>query len=424
MKIIKSNLFIIAAIAILTVNFALAESKTIRFNESERIVQVMASQKYVSAIIHNRVSHENVVYFWDKKGSEIYRKEVGREWIEMVFPNELYNNFIIIEQGWERSPEKITAYDIDTKSVKWESTTNGMRFDISPDNRYLIPESPPDERKFTFEVIDLSNGTKLDLSHSFSGHQGAVWLDNDRVIIGFNEEEIDPEYSRKYKIEKDPIQYQIDQKGKLLLELMQRKKSSAEDSTLNIQIQEIRSEIEQLMGKLTRPIEEKRFRNKASKIIIYNIKSDELELERAIYDSQNEKFIFNAGIGKVSVLSYDREKNIYLIGHGPNGNDETKLLKLDKFGNLIWTSHLGRYANIVKTCYNGEIYYTKKIGDGNYRLVNNKTGKLMDDFESGPQKSIFLEILPKNINPVIHGYEFNAFDDIKIDRFNNNILFF
>ncbi len=302
-------------------NISKASSRIINFGESYQIGRVTSSSKYVGLTIHNLPSGTQSALIFSKQGKQLYRKDFNC-YVGQVFINEKLNKFYVYKRENIDYPEPpnsfddIIAYDLSTGEKLWTAHSIASRYETSPDQQYIIPVQPLFDHPFNLEIIDLFDGSKLHLNIPFNEPSGVAWYDNDRIVLVYKQLKLSDEYLSSEQVKLRKKIDNITQQRKQLLEYL--KEGNVNVAKTKLKLKELYEEREILLNKENEIINSAKSPNKfkaaPSKLILFNIKSNNIEKEKELFDNFSNSFIINQAEGSFPVASVGKKKNIYLLG--------------------------------------------------------------------------------------------------------------
>ena len=354
----------------------------------------------------------------------------GKETQIAAFPLEEYGNFIMITPGWEKLPnfegstDIIRAYDLKTGKQLWENYSNAMRYNISPNKRYLIPENQAFERRLTLDIIDLKNGNKLDIGQQFPEYSNAIWLDNERIALLFQQMQMKSEDSNPQETE---IRQSIKQIQSEMYIIRYKKKkgyiNNNDDAlkqlnTLEIEENQLKQKLKDLYLKNRSTV---KHTLSSGKLVIYNIKNKLVEVDKLLFTDKDEEFIVPRGDGYRSIIYADKNKNLYCIGYiGRVVHENYYMIKISYKGDYVWKSKIEEYSILTKVIVGDDIYIKKQVNPNkNIFFIDTNNGQSIPYDEFKYLKNSFNN---SNIDiKSVKGNVFNINNDIRISKKNNMI---
>jgi hypothetical protein len=396
--------------------------KTIKFDNVKNIGEVKASKKYASVITNHKVKPNTRLFLYSKNGELLlqYKPTDGNQIIQSEIIDSL-EYIIIIERGIfnEKTQNselinKISAINIITKQEIWYCFSNAANYEIAPNCMFMIPKAPEIEGNSNFEIINLENGSKIVPTY-LNTLCYAAWLDMDRIIIINPQEEKNIESEniiREHQHFKDSLAVEL---YKLNIKL---EKNIISEDDFKIQSDNIKHKMsmtKHLFKGKKRKIPINMWKRKASKIRIYNVNTNLIELEKEIILSDNISFSVYTSPIEIGNVNTDNEGGIYIFGFLLNNDGkiiDNCLIKLKKDLNVEWITEPISLMQLSIIKSENEIYY-RYINNNKVIYLNNSSGefKEMDYFRD----------VRNELNS--DSFRFNVYKNLHIDLKNNSISF-
>jgi hypothetical protein len=408
--------------------------KTICYDKAHQIWRATSSINYVGVNVYNKISRDRFVILYDKQGNQLFRKDFTLD-IGDIFITESFQAFIIQKIADDpeapNSFDDIVAYDLTTGQERWTTQSNASRFDISPDKRYLMPVQPHSEKPFIIEIIDISDGSKLHLNLPSGQPNGVAWFDNDRIVLVYSRLQLNQEYLNS---EQANLRKKINEITAQRKEIMQTARDGKMDKNIaKIRMEELLNERNALEIKENQLVNTTKSPNQytmaPSTLVIFNIKTNSIELVKDLFDSSNDPFIIGREIASFPVTSVDKNNNIYLIGKIKinEHNYKDTLLKLDMDTNLLWTCKVER-GSFYRLVYNGEIIFSNAYYDNGttrYFIIDDDNGRTISLSEIENQTMLLKKFPNIDIkSKIISTPNREIFDNLDIDYDNATITFY
>lgn len=315
----------------------------------------------------------------------------GRREVLHTYPIDELKSLVLITVGSEESPyyevdyeiDSIRAYDPNNGNIKWQTTSKGGFYILSPNKKYLSTSSDNSNENDVFELIDLTDGTKLTLNNDLKGCY-SNWLDDERLLIMCNRREYSEEYLkiknvidkllteyRKYREQCDVIVRNIKSKK------MPKDEGMKEITKLNITFEGIADSISTYEKKMERFDYSNKWTRKTARLIIYNIKSRLFEKDELVNAEEGQAIIVGEPTTEsMNAIQIDKNQNIYIWGKILNNKQSERfLIKTTREGKMLWKKKLDfeLRGRIATHYFENELYITieKK---GELFFINKTTG--------------------------------------------------
>lgn len=373
-------------------------SKVLNLEQNASIQEVGETKNFIS--IRTGRSEPNRKYsafVLDKTGNKLLEKtgEDNRFMVQAEAVEPL-NYFIVVQQGYEGyegTPGKddfIQAFDIKTGNEVWQTHANALRYSVSPDGKYMITQSDvtmsgPSGSKFT--IMNLQNGTTV--SHTLKLRSWfAEWLDNDRIVIALQQIKKNPDTKNYYenlaKKEKERntlMDSLIHQRMRLSIELKMRKVSQQE---YDDKIAENNQKYDELNKQKAEAVRIKNLHQQkpammldASKLMIYNIQTSQIELEKEINAPDGSPMLLRSSSdgGLLTISVEPSTQTIYFCARKGNPNVASSCLtKLNKSLSVTMVTPIaGMKLNKLKV--DDEIFFIAEKKGIQY-VMDKNTGRL------------------------------------------------
>jgi hypothetical protein len=375
------------------------QTKSINLEGNVTIQEVSETKNYVTIKAgRQEPNFKYTAYVLDKTGNKLLEKtgEDNRFMVQAEAVEPL-NYFIVVQQGYEGyegTPGKddlIQAFDIKTGNEVWQTRANALRYSVSPDGKYMITQSHasmggPSGSKFM--LINLQNGTTI--SHTLKLRSWfAEWLDNDRIVIALQQIKKNPEtknyyedLTKKNRERNSLIDSLIHQRMRLSIELKMRKVSQQEYDTKLAENNQKCSELNKQKSEVERiknlHQQKPAMMLAASKLMIYNMNTHQIELEKEIYAPDGSPIVLesfsNEDIGTLSVEQ--STQTIYFRGH--KGNSDVASACLTKLDKLLGVSMVTPLAGmrLIKLKVEDELFFVARK-QGTQYVMDKKSGALI-----------------------------------------------
>lgn len=345
--------------------------KDIYLDNSEKIDKLNASGKYIGLTVYNTISQEKKSILYDTLGNKLFEYEPDTAFLKNFFPNERDNQVIVIteqKRNHQAYMDEIVSYDINNKSINWETKVLGQYYKMSPDGKYLLTahhhEDPDLKSKSRLNIIDLKNGNFLPLNNNYTGFI-ADWFDSTRIIIytWVFELKKNEHFINKYQKYTEGLDSLSKIKAKLYSDF---EKGLIEKDEYNVTLHQLNKDQKDfIIARRTQLSKEGMpYTSKVSKykLIKYNIITNQIEMEKDILESENIATL----VREISIGNYLGESNasIYLR------ETQNRLHKLDSNLNLIWTTELElSFYTIIED--DGIYFVTYEPKSDVYKLITN-----------------------------------------------------
>ena len=276
----------------------------------------------------------------------------------------------------------------------WRVSAHAGGFKISPDGLHMMNtgEGGPGP------IFNLQDGSTVRLDKMPAGiSSGSDWLDNDRVVIAFQQVKTNPEteqyfkeLSKRYhdrKLARDSLIYlRLQCSIDLKLNKVNKEEYDTKTAELTQKIDELWKQEDDENQKVSKEHKQTTILG-ATRLSVYNIKTQQIESEKNIYAPDGEPIVLRTSSIAVGIINVERAtQSIYFCANkGALGkvNQNTRcLVKLDKLLNVVSVVPVGV---LTKLNVKDKIYFIS----GRKYLINN--GK-MDLLQSAKINTEFGEI--------------------------------
>lgn len=362
------------------------QANVFSLKDDEALQEIKESKNYIVVSTGNDKTTYDNAYVFDTKGNIVFTPMEFERDVVTAFPIESYNTLLVIlNSEGPLNNNLLRAYDLTTRTIKWEIELNAGSYEISPDEKYLMTNGvgySESELYSPFTIINLNDGTKRNISVNFDKCY-TNWLSTEKIVIIINQEEHTKEYKallEKYQIienKLEPIYQEREElseklKNKLITELDFKKRIDNN----NYQYGKLIEEWRQLNN-----LKVNKYQYSVAKMMIYNLVTDKIEFEKEIYNSKGEGFYIEplAGSDTHGKIFMDSNNDMYILGFViiNNSKPERSLIKLNQNGNIEWSKNIEKdlsYA-IYPFSYRRD-FYVKIIKGKEVYLIDKTNGRL------------------------------------------------
>ncbi len=391
MKMLMNITFVILVITSLLISKD--KEKIVTFQKSERFEQTNISKHYLSVIKED--NFKSTVELYTTKGDKLY--EISNDYPRITNSKiiEDKNSLIVHYPGSESRNNAVVTYNLQSGKEKLIVRFDSQFIDISSTgNSFITSRAAFDNRNSPFKLFDLNNGqevyTGIDLKYYV-----ASWIDSIRFVVAHKSE-------RSIKEIKNKSAYNEFQEL-----IKQRRKVKKEKN--EIKIREINDRLKELqkIEPLVSPIG----RRKTTSLLIYNVVTGEIEVEKSIYDKNGNKTSW-------SDIKSDNKGNIYLLYK--NQKNMRSAMKLNSNLETIWDKSGNNYTSFRMIYYNESIIITTSHATGSW-IIDDETGNSIptDIFKQNNPK--FSEI---NFDELVKSSDlFLSNSSVEVDYKNQSIKF-
>ncbi len=359
--------------------------KVVQFGKGLEIHQTEATGKYIALRVGPKNTMGQAMYVFDRDGNVLFTKgRDGTEDIQEVALSDSLGYVIKVDlryKSYEAYDRNATAYDIKTGRETWRTKLpyhdDGFIRDnrVSPDGMHMLNagQSGPSP------ILNLTDGSNVD-SRRMLDVVGADWLDNERIVVAKQQLKFNPA-AKPYAEESHMRGMELD--SLVYLRLRQRAYLDRGDIT--------KEEYEARRAELTKRIDEIRRKQAAdgerghppatllavTKLMIYNIRTAEIEFEKDIFAPDGEPIVVSAGAGgEIGVINVERATGSIYVFANKNEIDPASycIVKLDKNLNIRMFASIFP-GPLFKLNIEGSVQFVVQKDNSNY-LLDNDTGKL------------------------------------------------
>lgn len=268
------------------------------------------------------------------------------------------------------------------------------------------------------EIIDLKNGSKI--STGINNWDYVAWLDDKRIVIV---NQIMEKNKDNIKLKKENYSNSVRKKHNLKYKFKKGEISSEEYIKA---MAELENEKQNLYKKNLNNTRRKNsslhtWIYKASQIRIYNLETNEIEVEESAYDTNGKPVFVARDIDNKTTLSVDRNGHIYLFGFQKDNYDTPKkkcLVKFDTNIKPIWKINIEEILRLKKIIYQNDIKFVIYEKGKIVGIIDNQLGYISNNKEkldTDKIKEIVLSEIP--------GLEVIKFNGLEINVKENSVLF-
>ncbi len=354
MNYIKIVLIASVCISSISRGYGQINKDTIFFSQDETIRQMHTTEKHVGICGFNGKLRKPMGILYSRSGEKLFEHLPDSAKLFDFIPNDRYNQIILINRKSSYPlvfKDELVALDINTKSINWKARAVAAKYIISPDGKYIMTEMSreDDEIRDEFRIINLVDGSILPVDFDLGDYYYATWCDAQRVILYPSRWVIksnDPNFDAKEKF-KNEYKKLSEEKKDLHLKYQQNRLMSEQYYTT--QNQKLDNKIDSIdkdhnsrliasqikVGDTTAtqyvggPYE---FDTKYNNFIIYNIATNEIEVEKSYdWDDNILTSLRYQWCGKINV---DEDGNIYVVDY------KDRFHQLDNKFNVNWSVQL------------------------------------------------------------------------------------
>lgn len=369
--------FVVIISVLLNVIFIAQQSfETIKISAKEKIIKIEKNKNNIIAVTYEN-KFGNRLYIYDNKGIERFKLDN----LEMPIISayiDTNKQLVLAFSGGELRNDTIKSININNNEVNWKSEVNGTDFSISPDGTKLLSRLPSALKKSSFQLIDLKNGSKIDIGINYNRFS-AEWLDNKRIVIVKPTRVIEKKNPSYQKSKFDYI-YDINIRIKNLRDSVQSEKISKETYNKiinqlirrkeNICGSELNTNKQKKIGRKRNSNQKKTIKKNIYSAIVYNISSQQIEYQTEL--RINENYIGIADFqGDVFKISISKNKDIYITGYLDGNRILVKFNnELKQINNYIFE----KYTQFYKYEENGNIIFIVKRKNKEYEILDETIG--------------------------------------------------
>lgn len=363
---------------------ASGQVRVVEFGKNLEIHQMEATAKYVALRVGPKNRMGQVIYVYDREGNTLFQKGMdSTEDIEEVGLSDSLGYVIKVDlryRSYENYDRSATAYNIKTGRAIWKARlpyheASMYEYRVSPDGMHMINAGESAPRP----IINLTDGSEVAFG-PISGLVGGDWLDNDRIVLAKQQFRLNPEAkpyvekSKERRKELDSLIYlRLRQRAYLDRGDITKEEYETRRAELTKRIDEIRKERAAESKKHLPPVN----LLAATKLMIYNIRTSEIELEKDIYAPDGDPIVVSAGAGgEIGAVNVERATgDIYFFANIGTYDLQTECLaKLNRNLDLVFVTPLSGTLEKVKA------------GDALYFATRNVNGTSVLDPQNGEEK--------------------------------------
>lgn len=361
---------------------ASGQVKVIEFGKNIEIHQMETTGKYVALRVGPKDRMGHVIYVYDRNGNALFQKAIdSTEDIEQVELSDSLGRVLRIDLSFgphEGCNRHATAYDIKTGGTIWRAPLPyhegaDYNYRVSPDGIHMLNsgEGAP------APVLNLTDGSRLNLN-IMQDVVGADWLDNERIVLAVQQSKPNPEVvpsaieSNATKAKADSLRYAVERT------LIEHEKGMI--SLLECQSDTARM-IHQIDSLMLRWSNNRRSHipsrlPAAARLLIFNIRTSQIELQKDIYCPDGEPVTVFAGLGgQVGIINVEPTTgSIFFYGEkGDKRKDIRCLIKLNRGLDVLMCAPF-QLAPLFRLNVAGEIRFATHMHNAIF-LLDNNTGK-------------------------------------------------
>jgi len=374
----KMRIFFVVIILILLSDFFIAQQSydTIKFSAKEKISKIEKNKNNIIAVTYEN-QFGNRLYIYDNNGIEKLKLDNFEMPIISAYID-TNEQLVLAFSGGELRDDIIKSININNNEVNWKTAVNGTDFSISPDGTKLLSRLPSALKKASFQLIDLKNGSKIDVGID-DVRFSAEWLDNQRIVMVKPTSVIKKNNPLYIKSKHDYI-HDINIRIKNLRDSIQSGKISKEtyNKMINQLIKrkekicssELNADKQKNKGRRRSSIQQKTIEENIYSAIIYNIASHKVEHQTELKINGNYIGITDFQ-GDVFKISINMNKEIYITGYiGANRILVKFNNELKQINNYIFE----KYTQFYKYVENGDIMFIVKRKNKEYEILDETIG--------------------------------------------------
>lgn len=361
---------------------ASGQVRIVDFGKKLEIHQTEATGKYVAFRVGPKDGLGRAFYVYDRNGNAVFQKAAdSTENIEQLGLSDSLGCAVKIDLRY-RSDEVYdryaTAYDLKTGSELWKTKLPyhvGAYYEYraSPDGLHMINagESAP------LPILNLRDGSRVAFA-PVSDIVGADWLDNERIVLAKQQFTLNPkakpylQKSTEKRKDLDSLIYlRLRQRAYLDRGDISKEEYETRRAELTKSINELRKELKAERSNQVRPVT----LLAATRLMIYNIRTSRIELEKDIHTPGGVPIVVSAGAaGEIGAINVDRATgSIYFfanVGSYDVGNE--CLSKLDRNLDPIFVTMLS--GRLEKVRAGDALYFVTRNVNGT-SVLDNKNGE-------------------------------------------------
>lgn len=384
-----------------------AQEKYFLLKGSEKIKSVKPVGNWIVATTFDTIQYNNKCLVLDFEGKSKGYTYIGKRDISCYSPSDSPNVIVSLLIGNEETEnygiDSIRAYDLITSNVKWQTTAKGGMYVCSPNSRFLATSHDFwGAQSETLEIIKLEDGSKISLGSDFTNCY-TNWLDNERLIIMFNEKS----YSNEYQILKNKIieknkEFKLHRKNcndivkRIKSNLISKEEGMKQIAEGNKKFIGYEDTLSYYSTKMLSMDSKTKWDIRTARFIIYNIKTGQYEKDKELFANNGMKVGVGAFI-TFELIQVDNNGDVYVFGSLYNEiNAIPSIIKIDANGNIIWTQNLleAIKGDIKKYTYKNELFFT--VVRGKEIFVINKTNGAVNSISEIDKNSIIHKLIKPN----------------------------
>ena len=333
--------------------------KKITYDESEEIMQVTITSNFLTTVTFNKALKTSSIYLYKKNGIEVYKSENLGKHILFVSPIENDKTLSFIEEDVvfsnhsEEYNDKLTTLDYLTGKIIFEATVSASQYEMSPNQKYILTRIPAFEKACPLKILSLETGSQLDLPAELNKRTGVTWLDNDRIVLVYQQQKQNPEYNKSEYVKRYKQVKELERnmkiidhdfkKGLIAEEEAKRKKDAIQKRIVALENKKIE----------TPP---RKYIASASKFQIYNITTGQIEIEKTLYLPSKIEFQVSRPERSGGTVFTDGDNNIYIVGATVEPYQRC-ILKLNKNFQYSWHKIIPNNSRITKIEKRGKLHF-------------------------------------------------------------------
>lgn len=153
-------------------------SVQIQLKETDIIKNIHSSAGFLSTVVKSKDFPYFYAILYDKNGIQLFNTSIDKGAIYDAIPLENLSSYLVIVK--QLGFDILTSYNLETYNKMWEIKSSAGRYIFSPNKKYLLTGSKYANNNSEFVVVDLANGSKIQIPYKYS--VAAFW-ENDKVIF-------------------------------------------------------------------------------------------------------------------------------------------------------------------------------------------------------------------------------------------------
>ena len=369
--------FVVIISVLLNVVFIAQQSfETIKFSAKEKIRKIEKNKNNIIAVTYEN-EFGNRLYIYDNNGIEKFKLDN----LEMPITSayiDTNQQLVLAFSGGELRDDIIKSININNNEINWKTEVNGTDFSISPDETKLLTRLPSALKKASLQLIDLKDGSKIDVGIDYNRFS-AEWLDNKRIVIvtptriveknnpSYQKSKFDKVHDINIRIKnlRDSVQSEKISKetyNRMINQLIRRKE--------NICSSELNTNKQKNISRRRNSNQNKTIKKNIYSAIVYNISSHQVEYQTELRINGNYIGIADFE-GDVFKISINKSKDIYITGYLEGKRILVKFnSKLKQSNNYIFE----KYTQFYKYEENGNIIFLVKRKNKEYEILDKTIG--------------------------------------------------